>query len=74
MSTLHLLGQSLTPRERQVAALICQGYTNLQIACRLTISPETVKSHASSILHKLGYSRRSSLRLAYLNHDVPPGA
>ena len=50
--------QTLSPRERQVTALICQGYTNRQIACRLTISPETVKSHASSILHKLGHPRR----------------
>jgi DNA-binding NarL/FixJ family response regulator len=66
--------QSLTPRERQVAALICQGFTNHQIARQLSISPETVKSHASNILHKLGHPRRSSLRAAYFGQDFIPGA
>jgi len=42
---------SLTPRERQVATMICLGLTNRDVARILCISPETVKSHASSILH-----------------------
>ena len=64
--------QNLTPRERQVATMICQGLTNHDVARILCISPETVKTHASNILHKLGYPRRSSLNAAYHNHDFTP--
>src|SRR4030067_1807936 len=44
--------QTLSPREREVAALVCLGYTNRQIALRLVISPETVKSHIKRVLAK----------------------
>ena len=37
--------QTLSQREQEVAAFICLDYTNRQIAARLSISPETVKSH-----------------------------
>ncbi|MDO9128416.1 MAG: LuxR C-terminal-related transcriptional regulator [Anaerolineales bacterium] len=39
--------ESLTPRERDVTALTCLGYTNRQMAVRLRISVETVKTHIS---------------------------
>lgn len=48
----------LTPRERQVADLIAQGYTNAQIAADLSITRETVKTHVSNILSKLGLTSR----------------
>ncbi|MBE3117956.1 MAG: helix-turn-helix transcriptional regulator [Candidatus Atribacteria bacterium] len=37
--------QSLSPREQEVTALACRGYTNRQIAARLGVSAETVKTH-----------------------------
>ncbi len=43
----------LSPRERQVADLVAQGYTNIAIARRLGISPQTVKNHISNIYAKL---------------------
>jgi len=45
---------SLTPREQDVIALTCLGYTNRQIAFRLGISPGTVKSYIQNVQNKLG--------------------
>lgn len=53
----------LTPREREVANLIARGCTNPQIANELTITRETVKSHVSNILSKLGVPSRTDVRL-----------
>jgi DNA-binding CsgD family transcriptional regulator len=61
--------QSLTRREQQVAALICLGYTGPEIAARLVLSPETVKSHAHSILAKFGVPSRSELRQVLAGWD-----
>lgn len=59
----HLLRwRLLTPREQQVAALICLGYANAEIAVRLSISLPTVKAHVRSILRKFNLSRRSELQ------------
>ena len=53
------LGDDLTPRERQVLALMVEGLTNPEIADRLTITRATATSHVSHILHKLGVSNRA---------------
>jgi DNA-binding CsgD family transcriptional regulator len=50
----------LTPREREVLALIAEGRTDRQIAAALFISPRTVAMHVSSILAKLGVPNRGS--------------
>jgi DNA-binding NarL/FixJ family response regulator len=49
----------LSPREREVLALIARGLTNRQIAETLVISEHTARNHVTSILDKLGFSRRS---------------
>jgi two-component system response regulator NreC len=54
--------QSLTRREQQVVALTCLSYTNKEIAARLSLSPETVKSHVRSALHKFGVHNKADLR------------
>jgi len=54
--------QSLTEREQQVAALICLQYRTHQIATRLQIAPETVRSHVHNILHKMDLPNRIALR------------
>jgi DNA-binding NarL/FixJ family response regulator len=56
--------RSLSPREQQVTAQVCLGLTNRQIADRLNISPNTVKTYVSSILRKFSVSNRNELRLA----------
>ncbi|HEX6480176.1 MAG TPA: response regulator transcription factor [Ktedonobacteraceae bacterium] len=48
----------LTGREREVLALIAQGYTNQAIAEQLVISPKTVRNHISSIFSKLQVTSR----------------
>jgi DNA-binding CsgD family transcriptional regulator len=60
---------SLTPREQQVAALVCSYFTNQEIASYLGISPETVKSHIQSVFHKFNLRRRTELRLALADWD-----
>ncbi len=52
---------SLTPREREVAALLAEGLSNSQLANRLYISPRTAAVHVSNILAKLGMARRTEV-------------
>ncbi|MET0812275.1 MAG: AAA family ATPase [Microbacterium sp.] len=51
--------ETLTPRERQVLALIAEGLTNPQIGERLFISPKTASVHVSAILGKIGAANRA---------------
>ena len=53
---------TLSPREQQVTALICQGLTSRQIAAHLQLSPSTVKTHAENSLRKFRVSNREALR------------
>ena len=43
----------LTPREREVAALVAEGLTNAEIAARLVITPGTVANHLEHIMRSL---------------------
>jgi len=49
----------LTERERDILALVAEGYTNNAIASRLYLSPKTVRNYVSSIFTKLGVADRS---------------
>jgi DNA-binding NarL/FixJ family response regulator/tetratricopeptide (TPR) repeat protein len=51
----------LTPREREVVALIAEGLTNAELAARLFISPKTAAVHVSNVLAKLGMSSRTEV-------------
>ena len=50
---------SLSPREREVLALLSEGLDNTQIAGRLSISEKTVRNHVSSVYDKLGVWSRA---------------
>jgi DNA-binding NarL/FixJ family response regulator len=54
-------GGPLTPREREVAALVAQGLTNREIAGRLYLSERTAQNHVQHILTKLGLPNRSQI-------------
>ena len=60
----------LTPREREVAALIAEGLTNGQLAERLYISPRTAAVHVSNILMKLALSGRAEVAAWAVRHGV----
>jgi len=49
----------LTEREKQVLRLVCDGLSNSQIATRLAISPETVKSELKRIFRKIDVRNRT---------------
>ncbi|MGN6760668.1 MAG: response regulator [Leifsonia sp.] len=59
---------SLGLRERQVLALIADGFTNRQIGERLGLAEKTVKNYVSSLLAKLGLERRTQAAVLQLEH------
>ncbi|MBI4317556.1 MAG: response regulator transcription factor [Chloroflexi bacterium] len=60
----------LTPREREVLALVAQGHPNKQIANQLCITERTVKTHMSNILSKLQMSDRTQVALYAVKQGV----
>jgi len=52
---------SLSAREREIAELVAEGCSNLEIAHRLAISQKTVEKHLGSAYQKLGFSSRAQL-------------
>lgn len=64
----------LTDRQREILALIAVGCTNLQIANRLDLSPQTVRKHVENIFTRLGVSNRTSAAIAHVRAHVVPAA
>ena len=58
-TALPQLFPDLTEREREILALIAQGYTNPAIAEKLVLSPKTVRNHVSNIFSKLQVAGRA---------------
>jgi DNA-binding NarL/FixJ family response regulator len=61
----------LTRKEKEIVSLICNGYRNKEIAQKLDITEQTVKSHCNRIFKKVGVSDR--LQLALYTHKIWPG-
>ena len=59
----------LSPREQQVTALTCLNYTNPQIAARLGLSVETIRSHSRSAQIKFDVHSKTDLRLVLSDWD-----
>jgi len=60
----------MTPREQQIVAAVLAGYSNKDIARRLSISDQTVKNHLTSIFDKTGVSSRLELALCATKHQL----
>ena len=63
---------ALTPRERDVLALLARGESNKRIAAALNLSIGTVKGYVSAIFEKLGVEDRTQAALLAAKHDVTP--
>jgi len=65
MRTRDHLG--LTPRERQILALVAHGKTNQEIAGILWITPNTVRKHLENVYPKLGVHTRTAAAVRFLS-------
>jgi two-component system, NarL family, response regulator NreC len=63
----------LTTREREVMQLTAQGQTNAEIASRLFISPRTVETHRTNLMHKLDLHNHAQLIQFAIQHGIIPG-
>jgi DNA-binding CsgD family transcriptional regulator len=55
----------ITPRQREVVALIAAGCSNDEVGTRLGISPRTAKAHCDVLRQKLGVRRRRQIPIAF---------
>ena len=62
--------ETLTPREREVVALVARGLTNREIANALWISSGTVRKHLDNVYGKLGVGSRAAVAAKLLGRDV----
>jgi two-component system response regulator NreC len=71
------LYETLTTREREVLHMVAQGYTNVEIAAQLYVSPRTVEVHRSNMMRKLRLKNHTQLvqfaleRKILLTSDYP---
>lgn len=64
----------LTPREREVLALMADGETNASIARRLYISESTAKAHVKNVMKKTGASNRAEAVARFMRAQPQPGS
>jgi DNA-binding NarL/FixJ family response regulator len=64
---------SLSTREREIVALVAQGYKNKEMAEKMFISEQTVKNHLHNIFDKLGVSDRLELALYAIHNNLHLG-
>lgn len=69
-STEFIIGEDLTPREKEVLALMIKGLNNSKIAERLVVSPSTIRFHVSNVLSKLNASSRTEAVAYALQHNL----
>jgi DNA-binding NarL/FixJ family response regulator len=63
----------LSQREREIVALVAQGFKNKEMAEKMFISEQTVKNHLHNIFDKLGVSDRLELALYAIHNNLHIG-
>jgi len=72
MRTPDRVTEPLTERETEVLQLLAKGQSNKEIAQTLTIADQTVKTHVSHILDKLGVPSRTQAALYAIRTGLVP--
>ena len=67
MGRVALYGRTLSPREREVVQWLTVGLSRADIAARMGIKEETVKTHLGTIYAKLGVDNRFEVAARHLN-------
>lgn len=62
----------LSPRQRQIVALIAEGLSNKEIAARLSMSERTVDSHLQRLYLRYDIRTRAALVARWLRHELGP--
>ena len=74
----HLVGdeklQRLSGQEERILAMLAEGRTNREIGDELELAEKTIKNYVSSILSKLGVSRRAEAAAYFVRRTTTPGA
>jgi DNA-binding NarL/FixJ family response regulator len=65
--------RSLSPQEQRILDYIADGLTNRQIGAQMYLAEKTVKNYVSSVLHKLGFSRRTEAAVYAADRRQRPG-
>jgi DNA-binding NarL/FixJ family response regulator len=60
----------LTPRENEILKLICQGFSNAEIAERFSLSLRTIEGHKSNLMSKTGVNNSTSLVMFAINNHL----
>ena len=61
----------VSPREKEVLNLICEGFSNKEIAMKLGISEQTVKNHVSALMEKSCTHSRTQLAIVSIQMEIP---
>jgi DNA-binding NarL/FixJ family response regulator len=65
----HVTRPALSPREKQILAMVVMGFSNAEIATKLYLAQSTVKSHLSSAFAKLGVRSRNEATALILDPE-----
>jgi DNA-binding CsgD family transcriptional regulator len=72
VAALRLEAHGVTPREREIAALLARGHSNGEIATALVLSPYTVQDHVRSLFEKTAVTSRRELVARIFLEDYLP--
>ena len=65
-----MVEQEITARQREIAALIAEGLSNVEIAERLVLAPGTVGNHVAHIMRALGAKNRVQVAVWAVQHGL----